>query len=52
MFSINQQVEKLRSELIGLADEYGFMDERVIEVSQKLDKLIYSIQEQRMGSRS
>jgi hypothetical protein len=40
MFNLREQIELRRAEMIQLAEEYGFLDERVLAKSQELDLLI------------
>lgn len=46
LFSINQQIEKLRKEMIKLAGLHGIRDPIVIKCSQDLDELILKVQAQ------
>lgn len=44
LFSINQQIESLRSEMLNLVKRHGFAHPEVVACSQKLDRFIYEIQ--------
>lgn len=44
LFSIYQQIEQLRKEMLNLAHRYGLNDPKVIECSQELDKFILLVQ--------
>lgn len=46
LFSINQQIERLRKEMLNLVSTYGFGHPEVIKCSERLDKFILIIQEQ------
>lgn len=51
LFSINQQIEALRKELLNLVKRHGFGHPDVVKCSQKLDQFISEIQKNNMRGR-
>lgn len=48
MFDLRELIEIRRAEMIQLADEFGFLDERVLAKSQELDLLINEFERNRV----
>lgn len=51
LFSINQQIEALRKELLNLVNRHGFAHPEVVKCSQKLDSFISEIQKNNVRGR-
>jgi hypothetical protein len=51
LFSINQQIEALRKELLNLVNRHGFAHPEVVKCSQKLDNFISEIQKNNVRGR-
>ncbi|MGG0824769.1 aspartyl-phosphate phosphatase Spo0E family protein [Paenibacillus turicensis] len=48
MLNLRELIELRRAEMIQLADEFGFLDERVLAKSQELDLLINEFERNRV----